>query len=145
MPVEVFVHKMTDHMESGRIVRWLVKEGDRVEQNQAIMEVETDKAVAELESPASGILKGIRPGAVAGADVPVGEPLAFITQPDEKVPVLPPLTLANTQAAGDAVSTRVESAATQTGAEGRRSEQPCCSTYRKRVECRPRIGGGNWP
>jgi len=33
------------------------EEGERVEQHQAIMEVETDKAVSELESPASGILK----------------------------------------------------------------------------------------
>lgn len=116
MPVEVFIHKMTDHMESGRIIRWLVKEGDRVEQNQAIMEVETDKAVAELESPASGVLKGIRRGAVEGAQVPVGETLAFIARPDEKVPVLPPLTPASTQTVGDTAVTRAESAATQTEA-----------------------------
>ena len=89
MPVEVFIHKMTDHMESGRIVQWLVKEGDRIERGQAIMEVETDKAVAELEAPASGILRGIRAGAQAGAEVPVGETIAFIAEPDEQVPVLP--------------------------------------------------------
>jgi pyruvate dehydrogenase E2 component (dihydrolipoamide acetyltransferase) len=92
MPVEVFIHKMTDHMESGRIVRWLAKEGERVERGQAIMEVETDKAVAELESPASGVLKGIRTGAQPGADVPVGETIAFIAEPDEQVPVLSRLT-----------------------------------------------------
>ena len=91
MPVEVFIHKMTDHMESGRIVQWLVKEGDHVEQRQPIMEVETDKAVAELESPASGILKGIRTGAQPGAEVTVGETIAFIAESDENVPVLPPL------------------------------------------------------
>lgn len=89
--MEVFIHKMTDHMESGRIVQWLAKESDRVERGQAIMEVETDKAVAELEAPASGILKGIRAGALAGAEVPVGETIAFIAEPDEQVPVLPPL------------------------------------------------------
>lgn len=89
MPVEVFIHKMTDHMESGRIIQWLAKEGDRVEQHQVIMEVETDKAVAELESPASGILKGIRVGATPGVEVPVGETIAFIVQPGEQVPVLP--------------------------------------------------------
>ena len=91
MPVEVFIHKMTDHMESGRIVQWLVKEGDHVEQRQPIMEVETDKAVAELESPASGTLKGIRTGAQPGAEIPVGETIAFIAESDEPVPVLPPL------------------------------------------------------
>ena len=97
MPVEVFIHKMTDHMESGRIVQWLAKEGDRVERRQPIMEVETDKAVAELESPASGTLKGIRAGAQPGAEVPVGETIAFIAESDEQVPVLPPLTATGTQ------------------------------------------------
>jgi pyruvate dehydrogenase E2 component (dihydrolipoamide acetyltransferase) len=113
MPVEVFIHKMTDHMESGRIVQWLVKEGERVEQHQVIMEVETDKAVAELESPASGILKGIRPGAVEGAQVPVGETLAFIAQPSEEVPVLPPLTSASAQPTGEAAVTQAEAVSRQ--------------------------------
>jgi len=84
-------------MSSGRVIRWLVKEGDRVEQRQVIMEIETDKAVAELESPASGTLKGIRGGAVEGALIPVGETIAFITQPDEQAPVLPPLTTLTTE------------------------------------------------
>jgi pyruvate dehydrogenase E2 component (dihydrolipoamide acetyltransferase) len=104
MPVEVFIHKMTDHMESGRIVQWLRKEGDRVERGQAIMEVETDKAVAELESPASGILKGIRAGAQPGAEVPVGETVAFIAESDEHVPVLPPLTSPEAQTPSVALS-----------------------------------------
>jgi pyruvate dehydrogenase E2 component (dihydrolipoamide acetyltransferase) len=111
--VEVFVHKMTDHMESGRIIQWLVKEGERVEQHQVIMEVETDKAVAELESPASGILKGIRPGAVEGARVPVGETLAFIAEPDEQVPALPPLPSVGAETAVEAGGAQTAAAATQ--------------------------------
>jgi len=90
MAVEVFIHKMSEHMEFGTIVRWLVAEGERVERRQVIMEVETDKVVAELEAPASGILKGVRSGAVEGAQIPVGEVIAFISEPDEVVPVLPP-------------------------------------------------------
>jgi pyruvate dehydrogenase E2 component (dihydrolipoamide acetyltransferase) len=113
VPVEVFIHKMTDHMESGRIIRWLVKEGERVEQNQAIMEVETDKAVAELESPASGILKGIRPGAIEGAQAPVGETLAFIAEPGEEVPVLAPLASVSARAADEAAVRRAEIVPTQ--------------------------------
>jgi pyruvate dehydrogenase E2 component (dihydrolipoamide acetyltransferase) len=91
MATEVFIPKMTDHMESGTLVRWLVREGDPVSEQQVILEVETDKAVAELEAPAAGILKGIRVGAIEGAQVPVGEPIAFIAAPEESVPVLPPL------------------------------------------------------
>lgn len=111
MPVEVFIHKMTDHMESGRIVQWLAKEGDRVEQHQVIMEVETDKAVAELESPAGGILKGIRAGVTPGVEVPVGETIAFIAEPGEQVPVLPPLASAEAQKPGR--DTLPEASATQ--------------------------------
>jgi pyruvate dehydrogenase E2 component (dihydrolipoamide acetyltransferase) len=91
MAVEVFMPKMSDHMEVGEIIRWLVQEGDQVEQGQVIMEVMTDKVVADLEASASGVLKGIREGAVEGAIVPVGETFAFIAEPDEDVPNLPPL------------------------------------------------------
>jgi len=91
MAVEVFMPKMSDHMEVGEIIRWLVKEGDRVKAGQVLMEVMTDKVVAELEAPASGVLKGIRAGADDGAIVPVGETFAFIAEPGEPVPALPPL------------------------------------------------------
>jgi len=119
MPVEVFVHKMTDHMESARIIQWLVKEGERVHEHQAIMEVETDKAVAELESPASGILKGIRPGAIEGAQVSVGQTLAFIAEPGEEVPALPPLPSESAQTT-EAVSAKVAADTTQAEEPGRR-------------------------
>ncbi len=98
MAVEVFIHKMSEHMESAKIIRWLAKEGDPIQQYQVIMEVETDKVAAELEAPASGVLKGIRPGAVDGADVPIGETIAFIAKPDEVVPVLSPLGPAGAEA-----------------------------------------------
>ena len=60
MAVEVYMPKMSDHMESGEIIQWLVSEGDHVEQGQPIVELMTDKVSAELEAPASGIVKGIR-------------------------------------------------------------------------------------
>lgn len=86
MVTEVFVPKMTDFMEEGTIVSWLVAEGERVDEGQAILELETDKATVEMEAPASGYLVGIRPGAVAGAVIPVGETIAFIADaPDEAV------------------------------------------------------------
>jgi pyruvate dehydrogenase E2 component (dihydrolipoamide acetyltransferase) len=114
MPVEVFIHKMTDHMESARIIQWLVREGERVEQHQPVMEVETDKAVAELESPASGILSGVRPGAVEGAQIPVGVTIAFIAEPGEQVPVLSPLTSTGEPAPAEVTVTQVEAVPTLT-------------------------------
>ncbi len=91
LAVEVFMPKMSDHMESAEIIRWLVREGDYVEKGQAIIEIQTDKVTAELEAPASGVLKGTRSGAKDGATIPVGETIAFIAKADEDVPVLPPL------------------------------------------------------
>lgn len=89
---EVFIAKMTDFMEEGVIVGWLVAEGERVDEGQPILEIETDKAVAELEAPAGGYLVGLRPGLAAGTTVPVGETIAFIVDDlSEIVPDLPPL------------------------------------------------------
>lgn len=90
MAIEVFVHKMTEHMDSARIIRWLVKEGDPIKKGQIIIELETEKAIVELEAPGTGVLKGIRQGAGDGADVPVGETIAFIAEPDELIPALSP-------------------------------------------------------
>jgi len=90
MAVEVFIPKMSDHMETGEIIEWLVHEGDAVEAGQGIVEIMTDKAAAEIEAPATGIVKGIRPGAEKGAVLAVGETIAFIAKRDEDVPV-PPL------------------------------------------------------
>lgn len=62
--------------ETGKVIRWLIDEGQPVEQGQPLLEVETDKAVAEIEAPASGILSGVK--AFAGDDVPVGTVIAVI-------------------------------------------------------------------
>jgi pyruvate dehydrogenase E2 component (dihydrolipoamide acetyltransferase) len=95
MATEVFISKMTDFMEEGTIVSWLVAEGDRVEEGQPIVELETDKATSELEAPASGYLVGIRPGVVPGTVLPVGETIAYIVDSlDEAVEPLPPLSAA---------------------------------------------------
>jgi len=91
MPVEIYMPKMSDHMEAGEIIEWLVGEGDHVEERQEIVEIMTDKVIAEIEAPATGTLKGIRSGVEKGATIPVGETIAFITQVGEEAPVLPPL------------------------------------------------------
>ena len=87
MAVEVYLPKMSDHMERGTIISWLVKEGNAVEKGQVILELETDKATGELEASASGILKGVR--ASDGMEVLVGEVIAYIARPDEEIPSMP--------------------------------------------------------
>jgi 2-oxoisovalerate dehydrogenase E1 component len=60
----------------GRVVAWLKKPGDRLEQGEPVVEMETDKAVLTVEAPASGILDQIV--AEPGVAVPLGGTLALI-------------------------------------------------------------------
>jgi pyruvate dehydrogenase E2 component (dihydrolipoamide acetyltransferase) len=70
--------------ETGKLIAWRKNEGDRVTKGEPLLEVETDKAVLEVEAPADGILAGIT--AAAGADIPVGKTIAWIVTPGEKTP-----------------------------------------------------------
>jgi pyruvate dehydrogenase E2 component (dihydrolipoamide acetyltransferase) len=60
-------------LEEGKVVRWLVAEGDAVELNQPLLEVETTKAVVEVPSPFAGRVVTLH--APEDADVPVGSSL----------------------------------------------------------------------
>ena len=64
------------NQDSGKIVRWLIAEGQAVKKGEPLLEVETDKAVAEIEAPATGILGKV--SAQEGDDVPVGTVIAVI-------------------------------------------------------------------
>jgi pyruvate dehydrogenase E2 component (dihydrolipoamide acetyltransferase) len=81
---EVIMPKMGDGMEEGTLVEWTVKDGDKVKSGQVIGNIQTDKAVMELEAPGSGTFTGIL--LAAGATVPVGVPIAIILKDGETVP-----------------------------------------------------------
>jgi 2-oxoisovalerate dehydrogenase E2 component (dihydrolipoyl transacylase) len=67
-------------LEEGRIVAWHVAEGDAVELNQPIVEVETAKATVEIPSPFAGVVVSL--GAGVGDDVPVGVVLVTFSVAD---------------------------------------------------------------
>jgi len=71
--------------ETGKLISWHKKEGDRVQKGEPLLEIETDKAVVEVEAPADGLLVGIK--AAAGADIPVGRTIAWIVAPGEAPPL----------------------------------------------------------
>jgi len=56
MPVKVVMPKWGTGMNEGKIVRWLKAVGEKVEEGESLVEVETVKAVQDLEAPASGTL-----------------------------------------------------------------------------------------
>ncbi len=82
MEYKIVMPRLTDTMEVGKIIRWLKKVGDKVERNEPIVEVESDKAVMEVPSFKSGILVKIL--AEEGDEVPVGEPIAILETEEEK-------------------------------------------------------------
>jgi pyruvate dehydrogenase E2 component (dihydrolipoamide acetyltransferase) len=71
--------------ETGKLLAWRKQEGDHVTRGEPLLEIETDKAVVEIEAPADGILAGIK--AAAGADIPVGQTIAWIVAPGEEPPL----------------------------------------------------------
>jgi len=84
MSNEITMPKLSDTMTEGTLVSWKKSVGERVKRGDIVAEVETDKAVMELEAFASGILLEIR--AQAGDLVPVGTVIAIIGAAEEKPP-----------------------------------------------------------
>ncbi len=67
---------LSDTMTNGRLVKWTRKPGDPVKKGDIIAEVETDKAVMEVEAFEDGYLSG--PLAAAGTEAPVGQVIGYI-------------------------------------------------------------------
>ena len=84
--------------ETGKVIRWLKTEGAQVTKGDPLIEIETDKATVEVESPASGILAQVT--AREGDEVPVGRTIAVIRAPDELPDALPAPTDLASPAAG---------------------------------------------
>jgi pyruvate dehydrogenase E2 component (dihydrolipoamide acetyltransferase) len=85
MAVPVIMPKLEMAQETSTVIEWLKQEGEHVEKGEPLLVVETQKVTVEIESPASGILSGIRvkPEQV----VPVTEVIAYILQPGEDLPL----------------------------------------------------------
>ncbi len=76
MPVSVTMPRLGESVTEGTVTRWLKQEGERVEADEPLLEVSTDKVDTEIPSPASGVLSRI----VVAADevAAVGSELAVI-------------------------------------------------------------------
>ena len=80
MATELTMPQMGYDMQEGTVVRWLKAEGSNVELGEPVAEIETDKAVVEFESYASGVLQKILVS--EGSTVPVGEAIAVVGEMD---------------------------------------------------------------
>jgi pyruvate dehydrogenase E2 component (dihydrolipoamide acetyltransferase) len=84
MPVSIVMPALEMAQETGKLVSWLKREGEPVRKGEMLLEVETDKAVVEVEAAGDGILAGVtaKPGDV----VQVGRTIAWLVQPGETLP-----------------------------------------------------------
>lgn len=87
MAKEITMPKLSDTMTEGLFAGWRKNVGDRIERGDIIAEVETDKAVMELEAFASGVL--LKTMATGGELVPVGTVLGLIGEPGELAETAP--------------------------------------------------------
>src|SRR5438270_6702886 len=76
MAVSVTMPRLGESVSEGTVTRWLKNEGDRVEADEPLLEVSTDKVDTEIPSPAGGVLKSIKVG--EDETVEVGSELAVI-------------------------------------------------------------------
>jgi pyruvate dehydrogenase E2 component (dihydrolipoamide acetyltransferase) len=84
MAISVVMPALEMAQETGKLISWLKKEGESVAKGEPLLEIETDKAVMEIESPGDGVLAGVK--IEAGAEVPVGQTIAWIVRPGEAPP-----------------------------------------------------------
>src|SRR5262245_42490792 len=84
MAVSVVMPALEMAQETGKLVSWKKKEGEQVKKGEILLEVETDKAVVEIEAGGDGTLGGVT--AKEGDVVPVGQTIGWLLKAGEAVP-----------------------------------------------------------
>ena len=110
MATEVIMPQMGFDMKEGTVVRWVKAEGDPVTKGEPLAEIETDKAVVEVEAYASGVLGKVI--VAEGTTVPVGQVIGIIGAPGEELPEVEQVVIA--PPTGEAASAPVEARAEPT-------------------------------
>ena len=83
MPTDVIMPQMGESIFEGTITKWLKKPGDKVQRDEPLFEISTDKVDAEIPAPASGVLQDIK--AAEGATVQVNAVVGTIAADGEAV------------------------------------------------------------
>jgi pyruvate dehydrogenase E2 component (dihydrolipoamide acetyltransferase) len=84
MAISVVMPALEMAQETGKLLAWRKKEGEQVVKGEPLLEIETDKAVVEVESPGDGTLSAV--SAKVGDDIPVGQTIAWLLKPGETAP-----------------------------------------------------------
>src|SRR5258706_12023340 len=73
---DILMPQMGESIAEGTVTKWLKSVGDKVQRDEPLLEISTDKVDAEIPSPAAGVLREIRIG--AGNTVPINSVLGVI-------------------------------------------------------------------
>lgn len=84
MASRIILPEMGEGVIEGTLARWLVKEGQRVEQYAPLAEVETDKVTTETTTETAGTI--LKLCVMEGETIPVGTVLAYVGEPGERIP-----------------------------------------------------------
>jgi len=109
MAISVVMPALELTQETGKLVSWRKKEGEAVAKGETLLEVETDKAVVEVEALADGFLAGVK--AKEGDVIAVGRTIAWIVDKGESAPVDEAPALPAAASAATPAARAVESAA----------------------------------
>src|SRR5271155_15772 len=113
MSVSVSMPQLGESVTEGTVTRWLKREGERVEPEEPLLEVSTDKVDTEIPSPVSGILRGIT--VAEDETVAVGAELAVIDEEGSAGGTPPP---AGRPAPGAGAASETPAAAPAAGRQG---------------------------
>src|SRR6478735_1361152 len=81
MPTDIVMPQMGESIFEGTITKWLKKPGDKVQRDEPLFEISTDKVDAEIPAPASGVLQDIK--VAEGATVQVNTVVGTISADGE--------------------------------------------------------------
>jgi len=87
MPTDIVMPQMGESIVEGTITKWLKKPGDKIQRDEPLFEISTDKVDAEIPAPASGVLQDIRVS--EGATVQVNTVVGTISSDGESVTASP--------------------------------------------------------
>jgi pyruvate dehydrogenase E2 component (dihydrolipoyllysine-residue acetyltransferase) len=121
---KVVMPKLSEAMETGKVIKWLKKEGDRIQGGDILAEVETDKADVEMEAFGAGVLRKIL--VQPGDTVPVGSLIGVIAEADEDI--------ASVVAAAPAPTAAPAAAASKPAPSAAMSERPAAVPPQPRSE-----------
>jgi pyruvate dehydrogenase E2 component (dihydrolipoamide acetyltransferase) len=137
MAVDVIMPQMGESIFEGTITKWLKKAGDKIERDEPLFEISTDKVDAEIPSPSAGVLKEIKVG--EGQTVPIQTVVAVIEAGDGASSSAPAAAPAKPEAAKTPPPPAARSAAPAPAAPAAATPQPTASATGEKVRSSPLV------